>query len=120
MEQGFKTARHNCATKPPGESFRFVCFQNLLGRDVLVLNATVHEGRKGSGSILDGGGVLGDGELLHELIQNLEGLRVLGRHCEGGFFELSREKREKGVLFVSSFRRGYLVGSIRLCRNPNV
>ena len=49
----------------------------LLCGSVLVLNATVDKGRKSRGGVLDGTGILGDGELLHELIEHLDALSVL-------------------------------------------
>lgn len=52
-------------------------------RCVKILDATVDERRNGGGSLLDGVGILGDGELLHELIKHLDALGVLlGRHYE--------------------------------------
>ena len=50
----------------------------LLGGGVEVLNAAVDEGSQRSGRLLDGVGLLGDGELRHELVENLDALGVLG------------------------------------------
>lgn len=61
--------------------------KNSLGGNILVLDAAVHEGSQGAGRLLDVGSLLGDGELLEELVKNLDGLGVLGRHyggCWGG------------------------------------
>lgn len=59
---------------------------NLLGGDVLVLNAAVDERSQGGGSVLDAGGLLGDGELLHELVKNLDGSSVLGHFDGFGYY----------------------------------
>ena len=55
---------------------------HLPGGGITVLNATVDEGGEGSRSFLDGIGLLGDGELLHQLIEHLGALGVLGRHYD--------------------------------------
>lgn len=55
----------------------------LLGGGVEVLDATVDEGSERSGRLLDGIGLLGDGELLHELVENLDALGVLGGDLGG-------------------------------------
>ncbi|KAH8688158.1 hypothetical protein BGZ61DRAFT_39494 [Ilyonectria robusta] len=54
-----------------------------LGGDSLVLDATVDERGQLVGRLLDGGGFLGHGELLEELVQDLDALSVLGRHLGG-------------------------------------
>ena len=55
----------------------------LLGRGGLVLNATVDEAGQSSGGLLDLRSLLGDGELLHQVIKDLDGLSVLlGRHID--------------------------------------
>lgn len=59
--------------------------KNLLGGHSLVLNATVDEARELVGRLLDISGVLGDGELLEELVKNLDGLSVFGSHFVGIF-----------------------------------
>lgn len=48
-----------------------------LDGSIKVLDATVDERGNSGGSLLDGIGLVGDGELLHELIKNLEALGVL-------------------------------------------
>jgi hypothetical protein len=53
---------------------------NSLVRDVLVLDATVDESSNLDRGLLDVRGLLGDGELLEELVKDLDGLSVLGRH----------------------------------------
>lgn len=53
-----------------------------LVRDVLVLNATVDEAGNAVRGLLDVGSLLRDGELLEELVKDLDGLSVLGRHLE--------------------------------------
>jgi hypothetical protein len=53
---------------------------DLLGRDILILDAAVDEASEGVGGLLDLGRVLGHGELLEELLKHLGGLSVLGRH----------------------------------------
>ena len=45
---------------------------SLLVGDSLVINAAVDERGDLAGSLLDGSPVLGDGELLEELVQNLD------------------------------------------------
>ncbi len=50
----------------------------LLGGGLEVLNAAVDEGSERSGGLLDGVGLLGDGELRHELVKDLDALGVLG------------------------------------------
>lgn len=56
----------------------------LLGGGLEVLNAAVDEGSQRSGRFLDGVGLLGDGELRHELVENLDALGVLGGGLGGG------------------------------------
>ena len=58
---------------------------NLLGRDSLVLNTAVDEAGELVGRLLDSSSGLGDGELLEELVKNLDGAGVLGRHFVEGF-----------------------------------
>lgn len=58
----------------------------LLDRSVLVLDATVDERRQGRRGVLGGSRVLGDGEVLEQVVQNLQGLGVLlGGHLDVWF-----------------------------------
>lgn len=57
--------------------------ENLLGGNILILNAAIDEAGQLVGRLLDVSRLLGDGELLEELIKDLEGLSVLGRHDVG-------------------------------------
>jgi hypothetical protein len=52
--------------------------QNILGGSVSLLNVAVNEGGDGAGGGSDLVVFLGDGQLGHELLEGLEGLRVLG------------------------------------------
>jgi hypothetical protein len=56
---------------------------NLLGGNILIFDAAVDEAGKLVGRLLDVGSVLGDSELLEELVKDLDGLSVLGRHDVG-------------------------------------
>lgn len=62
--------------------------QNLLLGDGLVINAAIDEASELSSGLLDVRRLLGDGELLEELVQDLEGLGTFVRHVgddiEGG------------------------------------
>lgn len=59
-------------------------FVILLGGGVEILNTTVDERSDRTGRLLDGIGLLGDGELLHQLIKNLDALGVLGGDLSSG------------------------------------
>ena len=66
----------------------------LPGGGLEVLDAAVDEGGDGASRLLDGVGLLGDGELLHQLIEHLDALGVLGgglgRRHYGGFRSVYR------------------------------
>lgn len=55
----------------------------LPGGGLEVLNAAVDESRKSAGRLLDSISLLRDGELLHQLIENLGARGVLGHDCGG-------------------------------------
>jgi len=57
--------------------------QNLLLGDGLVINAAIDEASELSSGLLDVRRLLGDGELLEELVQDLEGLGTFVRHVGG-------------------------------------
>lgn len=77
---------------------------NLLRGRGLVLDAAVHEARKVGRGLLDGSSLLGDGELLHELVEHLDGLLVLS-HGDGWLWVLF----VKGLVGIVSF---YALSSI--------
>ena len=57
--------------------------RGLLGRGSLVLDAAVDEAGQSSGGLLDLRSLLGNGELLHQVVKDLDGLSVLlGRHVD--------------------------------------
>ena len=64
---------------------------NLLGRSVTILDAPVDERGDRSGRLLDGIALLGDGELLHQLVKNLDALGVLGSDHFGWFLRFRGE-----------------------------
>lgn len=68
----------------------------LLG-DNLVADAAVDERSQLAGRLLDVRGLLGHGELLEKLVQDLDRLLVLGRHDVDvwGFFFFRRGIRKK-------------------------
>lgn len=84
-------------------------WQNSLGGNILVLDAAVQERSQRGGRLLDLRSLLGDGELLHELIQNLDG-RHFGRNFESFFeflglldwrgFWVSKKRRKKHLSSV--------------------
>lgn len=57
---------------------------NLLLGDGLVINAAIDEASELSSGLLNVRRLLGDGELLEELVQDLEGLGTFVRHIGGG------------------------------------
>ena len=66
---------------------------HLLAGDVLVLDTAVDETGQLVGRLPDVGRLLGDGELLEELVKDLDGLSVLGRH--DGLFSVGVLGRKK-------------------------
>lgn len=71
--------------------------RDSLVRDVLVLNATVDEAGKGVGRLLDSRSLLGDGELLEQLVKDLDGLSVLGRHLGQMYVVFRLKYEEEGI-----------------------
>lgn len=57
---------------------------NLLLGDGLVINAAIDEASELSSGLLNVRRLLGDGELLEELVEDLEGLGTFVRHIGGG------------------------------------
>lgn len=73
---------------------------NSLVGDGLVANAAVDERGQLVGRLLDVSRVLGHGELLEKLVQDLDRLLVLGRHLVdvfGFFFSVVLRKRIVGA-----------------------
>lgn len=68
----------------------------LLGGGILVLDATVDERGNLSRRLLDVGSLLGDSELLEELVKDLDGAGVLGRHI-GGCRSVDSSDDRKGI-----------------------
>ena len=66
---------------------------NSLVRDILVLDTAVDEAGNLARGLLDGGGLARDAELLEELVKDLDGLGVLGRHLVG-FWGITSKSEE--------------------------
>jgi hypothetical protein len=60
--------------------------KDLRAGDGLVLNTTIDERSDLGRGLLDVGSLLGDVELLEELLKDLDGTSVLGRHLVGFFY----------------------------------
>lgn len=60
-------------------------WQDSLVRHILVLDTAVDEASDLARRLPDSSGVGGDGELLEELVEHLDGLSVLGRHLVEGW-----------------------------------
>lgn len=73
---------------------------DLLGGSSLVLDAAVHEARKVGRGLLDGSSLLGDGELLHELVEHLDGLLVLS-HGDGWCVGIIRNRGYRRFVLCS-------------------